>query len=146
VSKPESVTIESVRPTEPLNLYCVPLAFPACLIRREKGVRPQYKFRGFLLEIAMTTVISYKLEAALVIGSAVATILFAHIYNKCKESNQVFYESFNTQFDLGFSDVEFYSALKTLKTLGYLQTQNMRDGERRYIPHSSLFDEDIKNG
>jgi len=140
------VNLDKEGHNKPLAPYCVSFAFTAFLIGAKREFDHSTELRAFLLEIAMTTVISYKLEAALVIGSAVATILFAHIYNKCKESNQVFYESFNTQFDLGFSDVEFYSALKTLKTLGYLQTQNMRDGERRYIPHSSLFDEDIKNG
>jgi len=93
-----------------------------------------------------TTTVSYKPEAAIYIGSAVAAILFGYVLKKCKELKQEFYESIDTQFDLGFSDVEFYSALKTLRELGYLQTQNLRGGERRYTPHSSFFEEDIKNG
>ena len=59
--------------------------------------------------------ISYSQKAAEFLGSAVAAILLSYVVKKCEENNTDTYEDVDLQFDIGFSDVEFFSALKILR-------------------------------
>ncbi len=85
--------------------------------------------------------ISYNPKFAENIGSAVATILLSVVVRKCDELKLECIESTDLQFELGFSDVELYSALKTLRDIGYMQTKNKRNGLRIYIPNPGLLEE-----
>ena len=85
--------------------------------------------------------ISYNPKFAEKISSAVAAILLSVVVRKCDELKLECIESTDLQFELGFSDVEFYSALKTLRDIGYMQTKNKRSGLRTYIPNPGLLEE-----
>lgn len=82
--------------------------------------------------------ISYSPEFAEKIGSAVATILLSVVVRRCNAEQKEEIESDDMQFEIGFSDVEFYSALKTLREVGYMQSKNKRNGLRVFIPHPAL--------
>lgn len=82
--------------------------------------------------------ISYSPEFAEKIGSAVATILLSVVVRRCNAEQKEEIESGDMQFEIGFSDVEFYSALKTLREVGYMQSKNKRNGLRVFIPHPAL--------
>jgi hypothetical protein len=78
--------------------------------------------------------ISYNSKLAENFESAVAAILFTHIMDICESSQVSSFECKDVQFNLGFSDVEYYSALKTLREKGYLQTKSIRGGGKVYTP------------
>ena len=82
----------------------------------------------------MSEKISYNPKAAESVGSAVAAILLTYIVKKCERDKSTFVECIDVQFELGFSDVEFFSALKTLREIGYMQSRTVRGGARVYIP------------
>lgn len=96
--------------------------------------------RAFLLVITMSEKIYYNRTAAEHFGSAVAAILLTCVVKKCEENNADTIEEVDLQFDLGFSDVEFFSALKTLREKGYLQSRTLRGGARLYVPIPELLD------
>lgn len=98
------------------------------------------KERAFLLVITMSEKIYYNRTAAEHFGSAVAAILLTCVVKKCEENNADTIEEVDLQFDLGFSDVEFFSALKTLREKGYIQSRTLRGGARLYVPIPELLD------
>ena len=88
----------------------------------------------------MNEKIYYNLSAAETLGSAVAAILLSYVVKKCEENNAETHEDVDLQFDIGFSDVEFFSALKTLRDRGYMQSRSLRGGSRLYVPIPELLD------
>lgn len=88
--------------------------------------------------------ISYNPVAAIHIGSAVAAILLFYIVEKCNESKLKTIIEQDVQFALGFSDVEFYSALKTLREIGYMQSKKIKGGARQYTPVEGLLSDEIR--
>ena len=94
--------------------------------------------KAFFIEVVMTEKITYNREAAESLGSAVAAILLTHIIKKCEEKNTDTIEATDIQFDLGFADVEFFSALKTLRDNGYMRSRMARNGVRIYEPIPDL--------
>ena len=87
----------------------------------------------FCLRCIMAS-ISYNSKLAEHFESAVAAILFKHVMDICESSQVPSFECKDLQFSLGFSDVEYYSALKTLREKGYLQTKSIRGGGKVYTP------------
>ena len=87
--------------------------------------------------------IEYRVGLAEVTKSAVAAILLTYVVRKCVSDDVLYFESSTVQFDLGFSDVEFYSALKTLREIGYLVTKNTKTG-KKYIPECVLLHDDYR--
>lgn len=96
--------------------------------------------KPFLLVITMSEKIYYNRTAAEHFGSAVAAILLTCVVKKCEENNADTIEEVDLQFDLGFSDVEFFSALKTLREKGYMQSRTLRGGARLYVPIPEILD------
>jgi hypothetical protein len=94
----------------------------------------------FCLRLTMNEKISYSKKAAEFLGSAVAAILLSYVVKKCEENNTDTHEDVDLQFDIGFSDVEFFSALKILREKGYMQSRTLRGGSRLYVPIPEFFD------
>jgi hypothetical protein len=88
----------------------------------------------------MNEKISYSKKAAESLGSAVAAILLSYVVKKCEENNTDTHEDVDLQFDIGFSDVEFFSALKILREKGYMQSRTLRGGSRIYVPIPEFLD------
>ena len=93
-----------------------------------------------MLVITMSEKIYYNRTAAEHFGSVVAAILITCVVKKCEENNADTIEEVDLQFDLGFPDVEFFSALKTLREKGYMQSRTLRGGARLYVPIPELLD------
>lgn len=87
---------------------------------------------------------SYKPEIAANLNSVVSAVLINYCHHQVKgligdESGHVFFESASVQFDLGMSDIEFYSALKILRDSGLVKTKNTKAG-KIFICHELLSD------
>ena len=81
--------------------------------------------------------------------SAVAAILFKHVMDICESSQVSSFECKGLQFSLGFSDVEYYSALKTLREKKDAYRQKYQGGGKVYTPLYELLSgllEQINNG
>lgn len=87
--------------------------------------------------------ISYNPKLAEMLGSAGSAILIGYVIGKCRELGIPTIIEADVQFELGFSDVEFFSALKTLRENGVMQSNTVRGGKRQYTPIPELLVEEI---
>ena len=138
-SKPiqQAKTAHGIRSSDFARLYIITLAVSVGDVESSTGQRSDGLF---CLRLTMNERISYSQKAAEFLGSAVAAILLSYVVKKCEENNTDAYEDVDLQFDIGFSDVEFFSALKILREKGYMQSRTLRGGSRLYVPIPEFLD------